>query len=358
VVAIGGCRNIQEIPSTVVASLQPLLSIDAASLVLEEEDFTEGLSPAVGGSARGIQLSSGPTATAFAMEVFPDVALRGLLQAEGIRHLAIIPLADRAGSSRALLAFRRAAAPFSEPELEILRLAGASVRIVLENVSLERELLAQRDELRRLALANRNTKEEESRKIAHELHDSVGQLLAAVHATLDEALGELAPAEGSNLARIRTLLDQIEDQVRRMSHELRPVILDDLGVLPALRQLGRNLSALGVSVRVEGPIAGRMPPPVETALYRAAQEALSNAARHGKATQVWIRLEQISRETRCTISDDGVGFDLQGLRATRADGGLGLLGMREYLLAVGGKVEISSAPGQGTTLVVAIPLEP
>lgn len=200
--------------------------------------------------------------------------------------------------------------------------------------------------------------EEEARRIAHALHDDAGQLLASFHLVLDEVSAGLPARVRDRLKRVRGPVDEIEQQLRRLSHELRPTILDDLGLLPALEFLAQGVAArAGIPIRVEGPRRRRLPPAIETALYRVVQEALRNATKHAFATGVDIRLEIDPEAARCTVKDDGRGFDLQAVLNRRGERGLGLIGMRERLSALGGQLTIDSAPGRGTDLRIIIPLE-
>lgn len=202
------------------------------------------------------------------------------------------------------------------------------------------------------------TLEQESRRIAHALHDEAGQLLAAVDIALDEFAHEVPPTAQPHLQEVKGLLDQIEAQLRHLSHELRPTILDDLGLVPALEFLAEGVSArTGLSVTVDGPTTGRLPLAIETALYRTVQEALTNVTKHAQAKSVSVQVKRENRRLRCTIHDDGIGFDVSAVLARRGERGLGLIGIRERLDALGGRLQITSAPGQGTELAITIPLE-
>lgn len=202
------------------------------------------------------------------------------------------------------------------------------------------------------------TLEDEARRIAHALHDEAGQLLVSVHLELEDVARELAPPAGERLKEVRRLLDLTEQQLRRLSHELRPTILDDLGLVPALEFLAGGVSArAGLSITVEGSTEGRLSPLVETALYRSVQEALTNVTKHARATRAAVRLQREARTIRCSVRDDGVGFDVTGASTRRGERGLGLIGIRERIYALGGSLEIVSAPGRGTELLIAIPLE-
>lgn len=205
--------------------------------------------------------------------------------------------------------------------------------------------------------------EEEAKRIAHALHDEAGQFLAVVHIELKEVADELPPRNRERLQYIRKLLDQIEAQLRRLSHELRPTILDDLGLLPALEFLAQGVSKrTGILISLEGSTGGRLPPLIETALYRSVQEALTNAAKHAQprdaqAIHVGVQLQREARVICCCIKDDGVGFDVPVVLAQRGERGLGLIGIRERLSPLGGTFRITSTPGQGTELSITIPLE-
>ena len=200
--------------------------------------------------------------------------------------------------------------------------------------------------------------EEEAKRIAHTLHDEAGQLLASVHVALAAMSSDLPPSARGPLEEVRGLLDRIEDDLRRLSHELRPTILDDLGLLPALQFLAEGIAKrTGLLIEVGGSTHGRLPPVVETALYRIVQEALTNAVRHAEAARVRIQLQREPRAIRCSIADDGVGFDAPTVLAHRGGPGLGLVSIQERLEAVRGSFQIISAPGRGTRVHVAIPLE-
>jgi signal transduction histidine kinase len=199
--------------------------------------------------------------------------------------------------------------------------------------------------------------EEEAKRIAHALHDEAGQLLVSVHLALKEVADGLPLRSRDRLMKIRGPLDEIEKHLRRMSHELRPTVLDDLGLIPALEFLVQGVSArTGVPIAVAGPQSPRLPAPVEVALYRVVQEAVRNATRHAVPDRVDIRLSVESGGVRCSVTDDGRGFDVASALARKGDRGLGLIGMRERLNALGGQLNIDSARGRGTKLTITIPL--
>lgn len=209
------------------------------------------------------------------------------------------------------------------------------------------------------ALRGLNRKlEEEAKRIAHALHDEAGQLLASVHIALEDVATELPLEHRPRLDRVKGLLDEIEAQLRRISHELRPTILDDLGLVPALTFLAEGMSSRAkITVTVQSSMTERLPPAVETALYRIVQEALTNVIKHAHATRAAISLWREQAQLHCSVEDDGAGFDPAVAADASGRRGLGLIGIRERLRELGGTLGIKSRPGRGATLSLEIPLE-
>jgi signal transduction histidine kinase len=220
-----------------------------------------------------------------------------------------------------------------------------------------RELSARRLAEQALRALNQRL-EEEARRIAHALHDEAGQLLVSVYLALDTLIAQLPPDARERLTEIRALLEQVEAQLRRLSHELRPTILDDLGLKPAIEFLADGISKrTGRSVVVIASISGRLPSLVEIALYRVVQEALTNVIKHAQATQTIVHLVHHPEALVCSIADNGRGFDARARPAYIRSEGLGLIGMRERAASLGGKFSIESSPGRGTTLKIVVPLK-
>jgi two-component system sensor histidine kinase UhpB len=225
--------------------------------------------------------------------------------------------------------------------------------------ALYRRMLAHRDALRVLSARYLHAREEEAKRIAHQLHDEAGQVTASIHLALAEIARGLPPSGRERLRQVAAYLDDIEERLRSLSHELRPTILDDLGLVPALEFLAEGISArTGIPIHVEGSTQGRLDPVVETTIYRIVQEALANIGRHSRAGRGAIAVKREGRLLHCVIRDDGVGFDTSLLLPRDGRGpGLGLLGVRERIDALGGRMRIRSAPGVGTELSVAVPFE-
>lgn len=199
--------------------------------------------------------------------------------------------------------------------------------------------------------------EQEAKRLAHALHDEAGQLLVAVYIALQNLSREV-PALQAHLPKLTQLLDQIEVQLRRIAHELSPALLNEFGLVPALRYLSEGLaqrSQLQISV-ADVPEPG-LPKPLEGTLYQIAKEALHNVLKHAQATLATIRFEQRPGAIYCFIRDDGVGFDTIARGVTGQEQGFGLIGIRERLTVVHGHLQISSQPGAGTELIISIPLE-
>jgi signal transduction histidine kinase len=200
--------------------------------------------------------------------------------------------------------------------------------------------------------------EKEAERIGNLLHDEAGQFLTAAHIMLAEISRDLPPSSRERLQEVRLHLDQVEKRLRTLSHELRPRILDDLGLVAALEFLAEGVTKrTGIRVNVIASLDEQLSPMTEAALYRFAQEALTNTSKHARATQATILLEPTAGKIRCSIRDDGVGFDVTAVLARRGDSNLGLRGIQDRVESLGGTLQFSSAPGRGTELLATIPLE-
>jgi two-component system, chemotaxis family, sensor kinase Cph1 len=190
------------------------------------------------------------------------------------------------------------------------------------------------------------------------VHDEAGQLLVAARLAMSGLGHDLGPSVHSRVQEVNTILDQAEEQLRGLSHELRPTILDDLGLVSALRFLADRVSKRSeLSIRVESSLEGRCASNVETTLYRIVQEALTNVTKHGQARHVRVHITHTGKNLDCVVDDDGVGFDVPAVLSRAGRRGLGLVGIRERLSAVGGTMRIDSKPGCGTALQIRIPME-
>jgi signal transduction histidine kinase len=202
--------------------------------------------------------------------------------------------------------------------------------------------------------------ESERRHIARELHDQIGQALTAGIINLQIVQGSSDTLAGlPELQESVGLFEETLQQVRDMSLELRPSMLDDLGLVPALRwYLNRQAPRGGFTAKLlAGSVSERLPAEVETVCFRVAQEAVTNIVRHAHAKRVRVELTVTADEVHLRITDDGAGFDV-ALAHSRAAGGtsLGLLSMQERVALAGGRFSIDSNPGEGTSVAVVLPL--
>jgi signal transduction histidine kinase len=199
--------------------------------------------------------------------------------------------------------------------------------------------------------------EKEAKRMAQSLHDEAGQLLAAVHLKLDELTGNLPAGQRDPVRQLKSMLDQLEGGLRRLSHELRPMILDDLGLLPAIEFLRQGVTKrTGLSIELKGSTAGRLPARVESALYRIVHEALGNIAKHAGASKVRVVFLRDAEQIQCSVCDDGIDLDLSEVLAAKSGRGLGLRAIRERIEDLSGTLSVRGSRGQGTELVAVIPL--
>ncbi len=214
-----------------------------------------------------------------------------------------------------------------------------------------------RDLSRRIMQASENT----MRRLARELHDDLGQALTAVKLDLG-LIDRSLPAQSPLHAHVREAREQIAttlQNVRNLSQLLRPAVLDDLGLVPAMQSYIATFGErTGIAVALAAPPPEvRLPRPLELALYRVMQEALTNVVRHAAAQRVRVELALNGTAVRLEITDDGCGFDAEEfLRNPPAGHGMGVLGMRERVATYGGQINIESHPGMGTALKLAVPL--
>jgi signal transduction histidine kinase len=204
-------------------------------------------------------------------------------------------------------------------------------------------------------LRQNNRFEELAKRISHSLFDETLQLVAAIHLTLAQIARKLAPSDQGPIEEVQTYLEQIENQLAGYSHELRPAVLDHMGLGAAVESLAGGFSTLsGLEIDVDTTKLGALSPAVASILYRAVQEALSNVVRHAKAARVKICLQRDAGAISCFVQDDGIGFDAEQVFYARKAEGLGLVSIRESVRPHGGTLSVSSSPGNGTELRITV----
>lgn len=209
---------------------------------------------------------------------------------------------------------------------------------------------------RRLAAQVISAQDEERARVARELHDSTAQTLTAILLQLGAAARESTSEPlNARIATLRELAAEALEEVRSMSHTMHPRVLDDLGLAAALEWLARQAREQSLDVEVDAcELDVVIPAPVAAALYRVAQEALRNAARHANATRIDIRLRQDGRQAMLEIEDNGAGFDV--VLAEQRRPGMGLFSMRERMGLVNGRLAVNSARDRGTSIMATVPL--
>jgi signal transduction histidine kinase len=217
--------------------------------------------------------------------------------------------------------------------------------------ALEQRVAERTEQLRRLASHLDASREDERRRIARELHDELGQLLTGIRmevAALRQASGGPAQAVCD---RIDGLLDQAFAASRNLVYELRPRVLDDLGLVPAVEwYVERFRERSGLEVALDVAAGRETSPMLATTLFRALQESLTNVARHARASRVNVTLRDEGERLLLSVEDDGCGFDVE-----RTTGGFGVLGLRERAIAAGGTLAIDSRGGRGTRVLFGVP---
>jgi signal transduction histidine kinase len=246
----------------------------------------------------------------------------------------------------------------TERTRELTKLNAELVREIAERKQAEGELHKNREELRALAARLMTVQEDERRRISCELHDDLNQKLAVSVMNAEAAERRWSPQEDVNRERLRAIRNEIaelSDDVRKLAYRLHPSILDHLGLAIALQS---HVEEFGKREEIEALFTQRnlpeaMPQPVATCLYRVAQEALRNVAKHAKASRVVVRLAQCDHSLHMSIFDSGVGFTPPKGKELQ---GLGFVSMQERVRLVGGRMSIRSRPDRGTYLFIRVPL--
>jgi signal transduction histidine kinase len=291
----------------------------------------------------------------------PQGRFSALLGGSGCPAYLRIPLRV-AGVAMGLLEIGARAGGFGPAEVTIAQEVADQLALALHQAHLFDQVAAGRRHLQQLAQQLVETQEAERRHLARELHDDLGQALTALKLGAQAARNltdstQWAQAQGEQVA----LIDELLASVRRLAHDLRPPLLEELGLAAALEsQITRQALRAGLhpTFQAAGDFAG-VPAGLATTCFRVAQEALTNVVRHAHAQRVGLALTAGPTTLDLRIWDDGVGFVVAGgaLRPT-ADGSLGLVGIQERTLLAGGTVTIQSAPAAGTTVWAQFPLSP
>jgi signal transduction histidine kinase len=285
-----------------------------------------------------------------------------------MRSMIVAPLVDRRNAVGAVVLLHAEVGRFSNDDLFVIRRVSSLGSLALRNARLitaERDRAQIESELAEARVREQvradslhaviRAQEDERARISRELHDSAGQALTSILLSLKlaEDLDSLDEVK-RRLADLRELTSSTAAEVRRISRELRPTVLDDLGLEAALRRYASDLQdrsavQIDVMIRLE---AARLDPEIETVTYRIVQEALTNAMKSARPSRIMITVAADDGLLRASVTDDGIGFDPE----SEVGKGLGLLGMQERAELVGGKLSIASEPGRGSTIELEVPL--
>ena len=285
--------------------------------------------------------------------------LQDLQRKDNVRGLLIVPLRGDGGVIGTLNVSSQRPRVFSDHDRRTLMQLGYQASIAIRNARLFEELRNHRQLLRQLYSQQYSVLEGERKRIAHELHDEMGPTLSAILINL-QLLKERGTegALGAKVTETEILLTGIIEKIRELAYGLRPPMLEHLGLAESLKWMIETYfigGRLAVDYRVTGPVV-RLDPDLALAIYRVAQEALTNVVKHARAGRVQVRLGLSTSAVRLDVYDDGCGFDTTRV-VTGRRAGLGLASMRERMDHLHGRLELRSQPGKGSRLTVTCPLE-
>src|SRR5215210_1257667 len=357
--ALAGEIELPRLLQLICHRLRALIGARVVMIALPASDGTLRVEAADGEGADevvGLQLESAGSKSGRVLERRQGERVDSLADDPEVDHEATRPIDARAGLYVPLVAGRRPIGVIaahdkegSDPRFTHEDLRVAETFAVRAAVAVDLSARVARDALRRVVEAQ----ELERRRLARELHDQTGQELTSVLLGLKAVEDAKDGAERARaLAAVREQVVETLHDVRRLAVELRPKALDDFGLVPALERLRDTFAEqTGMRVDLESQLGERLPADVETALYRIVQETLTNIVKHARASGVSIVLARTGGHVSAVVEDDGRGFT-----PDRGGDGLGLLGMKERLALLDGKLKIESDPGAGTTIVAEVPL--
>lgn len=304
--------------------------------------------------------------------IIADYRLPDYTGLEALEHVrrrdSLVPfvlVSGALGEERAVEALRSGATDYVLKQ-GLARLASAVRRALEERREHERHLSTRKalelsqERLRALSRRLLEVQEEERGRLARDLHDDIGQVLTALKIQLESLMRAGGVVEARVAECVETTRHALE-RVRQLSLSLRPLQLDDLGLVAALRShLDRQASIGGLTPHFDASESPHgVAPDIETACFRVAQEAINNVLRHARARNLWVRLFTAGGRLALSVRDDGEGFDLDAARRRGAAGAsLGLVGMEERAALAGGTIELRSAPGHGTVLLATFAVQP
>ncbi len=368
--------HLRELLDQALAQVLRVIDVQAGAIfLLDEETRTLNLQARCGASEQAAQsmmtLHLDDSACGGVIEkghpvVVPDLSYYRSsagrsLWAAGLCALVHVPLISRGVALGTMCVATAQPRDYQPEELDLLMAIGSQIAVGIENARLYDEL-ARRDQLRGVLLDKVIAAQEDERKrIARDLHDDTSQSLSALIYSLEaiEASCPSSPVQTA-LTTMRQRVTQILDGIHKLIFDLRPSMLDHLGLFVSLRWYAEtHLQPLGMRVSLEERgTPRRLPSKTETALFRVVQEAINNIAKHSGARNVQLSFECYDGLVQIVVADDGIGFDVSdAARSTDRQRGLGLVGMQERVGLLGGQISLVSAPGHGTQISIRLPVE-
>lgn len=294
----------------------------------------------------------------------PRTARLDLISAEGLRGFVSVPLRAKKKVVGVMNIASHMPGQFAKEDMYLLDSIGYQLGVAIEQARLYERLNNARERYQRLLQHALTAQEEERKRIARELHDGTSQMLTGLALNLQAAM-DIAEMNGikdaqmeERLKKAHSLAVQTSIEVTKLINDLRPTLLDSLGLAPAIQRYVETwLQPKGINATVKTRGHERLPPEVEVALFRITQEAINNIMKHAEAKNVDIDLQCDGEKCVLRIKDDGKGFDVQEITKVEKTGrGVGLFGMKERVTLVGGSCSVQSQPGQGTTIISEVPL--
>lgn len=378
--AVSGLWDLDAILEVALDNVLSIMDGSIGGILLLDEDTKtlyyrvyRGLSPKYAQEVRlrlgeGIAGRVAQTSKAIMLEdvsTEPAVAYHDLVQAENLRGLISVPLRSKENVWGVINVASHSPHHFTRDDLHLLHSVGDQVGVAIEQARLYERLAKGRERYRQLARQVLIAQEEARRRLSRELHDETSQTLSGLALNL-QALVDMAEMSGirdeefkARLRKAHSLAVQISTEVSRIIRELRPTLLDTLGLVPAVRQYAETtLGSLGISVSLESKgNFNSLPPEVEAGLFRFAQGAIGNIARHSGAKNVTIFMECRANDLLLRITDDGRGFDVSKITGIEESGrGRGLFSMKERVSLLGGACLVKSQPGEGTIVTARVPV--
>ena len=378
--AISGLRNLDAILKIGLDNVLDIMKGDLGGIMLLDEQtktlsyrvyhklsakYADEMQLRLGEGIAGKVAQSGKSKLVEDLSLEPNAAHPSLISTEGLRALISVPLQAKGSVLGVMNVASYTPRRFSKRDMLLLHSIGDQLGTAIEQAKLYEQLKRSRERYRQLAQQILIAQEEERRRIARELHDETSQSLSGLALNL-QALVEMAEMTSihdsefkARLKKVHSLAVQIGTEVSILIADLRPTLLDTLGLIPAIRHYAEtNLTPAGINVSFKLEWENMsLPPEIEAGLFRITQGTIGNILHHSEAQDTTISLQRQGEELVLEISDDGKGFDITNITHIEESGrGAGLFSMKERTRLLGGRCSIKSQPGQGTKVNIAVPL--